>query len=98
MIHTEQIPVSGRMYIRNKKIISAAIDTELVMMDVDKGAYFGLDGIGTRIWNLLAAPQTLSQLSDKLMAEYNVDRATCEQDIHQLLDQMQTQNLLLVAD
>jgi hypothetical protein len=88
----------SKLFVHNINMITANIDTELVMMDADRGAYFGLDEIGTRIWNMLAEPQSLVQLCDKLVEEYEVERATCEQDVSQLLSQMQAQNLILVAE
>jgi hypothetical protein len=41
--------------------------------------------VGTRVWELLAAPHTLAQLVSTICAEYEVDAATCESDVRRFL-------------
>jgi hypothetical protein len=38
---------------RNEEIILNEIDTETVIMDLNFENYFGMEAIGTRIWQLL---------------------------------------------
>ena len=43
-------------YIRNSRTISGRLHDELVMMDMEKGKYFSLNPVATRIWDLLEKP------------------------------------------
>ncbi|EDM25713.1 hypothetical protein LNTAR_13227 [Lentisphaera araneosa HTCC2155] len=65
---------------RNPEIISSKIDDEVVMMSIEEGKYFGLDPIGSIIWELLDEPQSLEQILPILMQEFDVTEAQCEKD------------------
>lgn len=86
---------SDKKFIRNPDIIDSPIDDEVVMMDVDKGAYFGLDSVGSQIWEELAEPHSLDALAEKLTQTYEVSVEQCKQDIAPLLEQMVESNLLV---
>ncbi|MBT5873731.1 MAG: lasso peptide biosynthesis PqqD family chaperone [Candidatus Latescibacteria bacterium] len=80
------------------EIVSSKLDDQVVMMSIDKGAYFGLDEIGSRIWELLASPRTVSGLCSILIQEYDVPREECEQDILALLNELAEKNLLQITE
>lgn len=44
---------------------------EAVLLDPEAGIYFGLNEVGTRTWNLLAAGATLGAVHAALLAEYD---------------------------
>ena len=43
--------------------IAAEVDGEVVMLSERAGAYFGLDGIGSEIWKLIAQPRRVRAIS-----------------------------------
>ncbi|MCR8746858.1 lasso peptide biosynthesis PqqD family chaperone [Romboutsia lituseburensis] len=57
------------------------LDGEIVMMDLDKGQYFALNGVGSRIWQELEQPIKVGEIVDTLIGEYDVDRETCEKSV-----------------
>ncbi|GAB3430704.1 lasso peptide biosynthesis PqqD family chaperone [Massilia solisilvae] len=67
--------------VRNPDLVAADMDGETVMMSIARGEYFGLNTVGSRIWELLAEPATVSDLVTRICAEFNVDRATCSADL-----------------
>jgi hypothetical protein len=69
---------------------------ETVIMDFNKGAYFGLDEIGTVIWRQLQQPQTVRTICDAVTAQYEVNRTTCEQDVIHLLETLHAEGLIEV--
>lgn len=75
---------------------SCEISAETIILDFAKGAYFGLDEIGTLIWRLLQQPQSVSAICDVVVAEYEVDRATCEEDLIGLLETLHAEGLIEV--
>jgi hypothetical protein len=70
---------------RAPDLIAADMDGETVMLDVESGAYFGLRGVGGRVWDLLEHPQTLPQLTAAIASEFEVDPATCRADLQAFL-------------
>lgn len=80
------------------EIVSSKLDDQVVMMSIDKGAYYGLDEIGSRTWELLASPRTVTGLCDILVQEYDVAREECEQDILALLNELAEKDLILIRE
>ena len=81
-------------YIINSDIISGQIDDEIVMVDIDKGSYFSLNAVATRIWELLTEPLTLETLCDRLLTEYDVNPEKCRAEVVEHLTKMQTLGLV----
>ena len=57
----------------NPEIIDSEIDDETVMMNIDTGAYFGLDSIASTIWQKLEEPLEYAALIDQL-SQRSVER------------------------
>ena len=82
------------MYIRNQETISGQIDEEIVMVDIEKGSYFALNSVATRIWELLEHPLSLDGLCDLLIKEYNVSLPECLADVKEHLVKMNELGLI----
>ncbi|MCF0053412.1 PqqD family protein [Dyadobacter sp. LJ53] len=66
--------------------ISSKVAGETVILNHNKGAYYGLDEVGAVVWdNLEKGPQTLDSLCHAVISEYEVDPETCKNDIDLLL-------------
>ena len=65
--------------------LAARVGDELVMMSAAKGNYIGLSEVGARIWELIETPRTIDSLCDALIAEYEVDPATCRAEVDTFL-------------
>ena len=63
---------------------------QILMMSLDQGRYYALEAIAKRIWDLLEVPTALGEVVDRLLGEFEVDRARCEAEVlafaKQLLD------------
>ncbi len=81
-------------FIQNKPIVQSKIGEEVVMLDMESGFYFGLNSVASVIWGLLAEEIDFEQLIDQLMAQFEVERALCEADTLELLDQMLDKNII----
>jgi hypothetical protein len=68
---------TGSVVCRNEEVITGEVDRDLVLMDMALDRYFGTGPTGKRIWQLLAEPQAISALCDRLVAEYEVEPAEC---------------------
>lgn len=81
---------------RNPALVTSNIDGEAVMMSVENGEYYGLDEIGTRIWDLLENSLSVSELVDKLTEEFEVEKDDCTRDTLEFLNDLLARNLLVV--
>ncbi len=82
------------MYTRNQETVSGQIDDEIVMVDIEKGSYFALNAVATRIWELLEQPLTLDSLRDRLLTEYDVTPEQCQADLTEHLVSMEALGLV----
>ena len=82
---------------RSPEPVSSEIDDNLVILSVERGRYYGTEVVGQRILALLAAPIRVDNLCDALTAEFEVERAICEQEVLAFLSQLQAEGLIEVA-
>jgi len=79
---------SPTLITRNSNLVAADIDSDLVMMSIEQGEYFGITGVGSRVWELLAAPITVADVVRVICAEYAVDEATCQADMQAFIEEL----------
>ncbi len=83
--------------IRNPDLIATDMDGDTVMMSIERGEYFGIGGVGSRVWELLAQPVSIVQLTDTICAEYEVDAATCQADMDKFAHELLQNGLVSLA-
>ena len=82
---------------RNKEVFASEIDDEVVMMNVDTGKYYGMDTVGSRIWELIAEEIQVREVINKLMEEYDVEEEQCEKDVLEFLNELYENKLVQVT-
>ena len=81
------------------QILSSKIDEEVILMSIEADSYFGLDPIGSYIWELLSKqPSTVNELVVLLTEEYEIDEETCRKDVQIFINDMSTRKLIKLAD
>ena len=83
---------------RTDDIVSSDIDGETVMMSIENGKYYGMDTIGSRVWELLEVPITLTDMCTRLSEEYEIDENTCSNDVTSFLEKLKEEKLISVMD
>ena len=83
----------------NPDIVFGDVDGEVVALDIESGSYLHLNSSGSFIFNLLgdAEPRTLEWLRDRVIQEYEVDAATCRQEVDDFVARCVGLGLLRVA-
>jgi hypothetical protein len=61
---------------------------ESVLLDTASERYFGLDPVGTRVWQLLAGGAGLAEVHQALLGEFDVAPERLEADLLALVDQL----------
>jgi hypothetical protein len=77
--------------------VCAQVDDGAVLLNVDTGIYYGLDQVGSRVWEIIGAGATDDSLVDQLSQEYSVDRETLRFDVATLLSELQAKGLVRIA-
>ncbi len=68
--------------------ICREMDGESVVLNLESATYFGLDEVGTRIWQLIEEHGALVTVFDQMRREYEVAPERLEQDLLGLVDQL----------
>ena len=96
MTATESLSLASRVC-ANDDILFQELQDESVLLNLNSGIYFGLDPVGTRIWQLLAKHQLLAELADAITAEYDVGEDRCVADLFALVSELERQGLVIVT-
>lgn len=80
---------------RAEKVVSAAEGDRTVLLDPVGGEYYGLDEVGTRIWELLPAHPTAAALAERLFDEYDAPRDRLAADVAALLGKLAALKLVV---
>lgn len=83
---------------RSDLITSPLSDTELVMLNIERGSYYGMDETAQAIWNQLEEPRSIVAICDLLLTRYAVDRETCELQVLHFVREMLKEDLVRVVD
>ena len=84
--------------VRDNEIIFSEMDGETVMMSIEKGEYYGINPIGSRIWGLLDSPKKVSELCDTLLPDYDVTPEQCAQDVLSFLNRMAEKGIIKIVN
>jgi hypothetical protein len=96
MIRQESI-TSDCVVVQKPGAIVSDMNGEKVMLSVENGKYYNLGRQGGRIWELITSPVAVTDLVTALMAEYEIDRETCERDVLKFLSALLRENMIEVS-
>lgn len=75
---------------------TAPVQDELMMLNVEQGAYYSLDPIAAEIWNMLENPAGVGDIVEKLLNRYDVTPEQCQTDVLAFLEQMHGNGMILI--
>lgn len=76
-------------------VLSTRLGDETVLLHLKDGVYYGLNEVGTRVWTLLGEqPRSLDSLLDEILAEFEVTRDRCSEDLLELAGELLSKNLI----
>ncbi|HMR10061.1 MAG TPA: PqqD family protein [Polyangiaceae bacterium] len=87
-------PTDDRVFVATRRQVSCTVSDEVVILHLDDGAYYGLNQVGTRVWELLQEPRRLDEIVMAVVSEFDVSRSACEADIRGLLKELGERGLL----
>jgi hypothetical protein len=81
-----------------KEQASCRMAGESVILNLKRGLYYGLNPVGSWIWNKIQEPQSFKDLLDAMQREYDVDADVCGRDLIALLKALQENELIDVKE
>ena len=81
----------------NDDVLFQELQGEAVLLNLKSGVYFGLDPVGTRIWQLFAEHEVLAEIAQTIVAEYDVAEDRCSTDLLTLVADLERQGLVAVS-
>jgi hypothetical protein len=79
--------VSGTLT-ASQDVLSREIQGETVLLDLKTDSYFGLKGVGARIWQLLNAGTSVADTTAVLAAEFDVSEDTLAKDVERFVGEL----------
>ncbi|MEG2017876.1 MAG: lasso peptide biosynthesis PqqD family chaperone [Clostridium sp.] len=93
----KETSVSEDMVIsRNPEIDATDLDGEVVMMNMEKGQYFMMNEVGSRIWELIEEPIKVDAVVNKLLQEFEVEKEECEKTVIEFINELTYADLIQV--
>jgi hypothetical protein len=81
-----------------KDVVFRELDGEAVILNLESGMYFGLDAVGTRIWQLCDQHGSLRAVLAAMQHEFDAPGETLRVDLLALVDQLASKGLITLQD
>ena len=83
----------------SQEVLSSKIDEEIILMSIKADSYFGIDPVGSQVWEILSKqPLTTNEIVQLMMEDYEVDEETCRVDVQAFIDDMYARKLIEKVD
>jgi hypothetical protein len=76
------------------QVIFQELDKEAILLDLNGEAYYGLDEVGMRLWQLLAANGDFDAAVAQMLTEYEVEEEVLRRELLELLEDMAQSDLV----
>jgi Coenzyme PQQ synthesis protein D (PqqD) len=83
-----------RFKVNSAKVVHETIEGEAILIHLDNGFYYSLDGAGAEIWGLLAASFSAEEAAAALDGRYDADAGTLAAEVSRLADELVAEDLL----
>lgn len=75
-------------------VMDRRVGEETVLLHLASGTYYGLDPVGTRIWELIRAGHRLAEVRERMLLDYDVSAEQLDADLLRLVEELLDQGLL----
>jgi hypothetical protein len=80
-----------------ENVIWREIEGEAVLLDLDKGRYYGLDEMGLQMWSLLEEYGDRQKVVSRLVDEFEVSKDRCNEDLDHFLETLAEHGLVVLG-
>lgn len=86
--------LNGMMITIPEPVVFEKVGDETVLLDLNAGFYFGLNPVGSRMWELLVATKKPASVLATLREEYDVASEVLERDLANLIRDLAEKKLI----
>lgn len=79
-------------------VFAQEVDGEMVLLDMNSENYFGLDAVGTDIWNAMQEKESLQEVLEVLLDQYEVEEDVLKKDLLDFVVKLQESGLVEVGE
>ena len=90
--------VSMRHAVDRRQVVYETIEGEAILIHMETGFYYSLDGTGSEIWDLVAAGGTLDEITARLRQRYEAPPGTIEDAVASLIARLLEEGLIVEVD
>ena len=76
-------------------VICRELSGETVLLNLVSGVYYGLDAIGTRVWQLLVDGRTIAGVCETMLQEYDVAPDVLHDDVVRLVGELRERGIVM---
>ena len=88
--------MTGNRAVVPAHVLIRHLDGESVLLNLDSERYFGLDGTGTRMLELLTSMPSVEAAYKKLLEEFEVEPQLLRENLNELLNRLLENGLLQI--
>ena len=92
-----EIPFDQRLVVADQ-ILAQAIQGELTFLNLDNERYFSLNGVGSRMWEVLTTADSIQAAYETLLQEYDVEADQLRCDLQRIVSQLLESGLAEIDD
>lgn len=82
--------------VASSRQISCDLANEAVILSLEDGVYYGLNPVASRVWVLVQQPQTIHEIREVLLSEFEIEESVCTRDLIDLFGQLKQRGLIEV--
>jgi coenzyme PQQ synthesis protein D (PqqD) len=75
-------------------VVFRVLGDEAVILNLASGVYFGLDTVGTRMWQLMSEHGSTDKVIAAMLDEYAVEEGQLRSDLDKLIEQLSEKGLV----
>jgi Coenzyme PQQ synthesis protein D (PqqD) len=80
------------------KVVHETIQGEAIVIHLESGFYYSIDGVGAEIWGLLADGVSVDDVAGELGTRYAADETKIAEEVRRLASELVDEELLDAAD
>jgi hypothetical protein len=89
---------AASVVVASKEQVSSELAGEAILLSLQTAMYYGVGGVGARIWDLLREPVRVADVRDAILREYDVEPDRCERDLLAFLRELAAQGLIEIRN
>jgi hypothetical protein len=85
---------STDQFVIHPSVICRELSGETVLLNLESGVYYGLDAVGTRVWQLLMQGCAIASVRDTMIEEYDVAPDVLNADVMRLVGELRDRGIV----